>query len=268
MPFVANYHTHTFRCEHASGDCVEYALEAVAAGITTLGFSDHTPLPDNKWDDMRMAMSQLDEYEAAVSDARIAAPSVRILIGLECEYSRDYHEWYRNEVLGRRGYQYLIAGCHYTPMGGRWVPSFGHLNTAERLRAYTAYTIQTMESGLFAFITHPDIIGTSWSDWNQDLAACANDICAASVALQIPLELNSYGFRKPWVDSQSGQRPAYPWEPFWAIAGRHGVKVVLSSDAHQPCDVAAGYDEVAAIRDQFGLMEADLSQLGVGKSCG
>ena len=264
MPFLANYHTHTFRCEHATGDCVEYAREAVAAGITILGFSDHTPLPDGKWADMRMSMSQMDEYEAAVNDARIAEPSLNILIGLECEYRTDLHAWYQDEILGRRGYHYLIAGCHYTPVGARWVPSFGQLNSAELLRAYAAYTIQTMESGLFAFVTHPDIVGTSWSDWNEDLAACADDICAASVALQIPLEINSYGFRKPWVSSREGQRPAYPWEPFWAIAARHRVKVVLSSDAHQPCDVAVGYDEVAAIRDQFGLIEADMSHLSNG----
>ena len=85
-------------------------------------------------------------------------------------------------------------------------------------------------------------------------------ICAASVALKVPLELNSYGFRKPWVPSSGGERPAYPWDPFWAIAARHGVQV-LSSDAHQPEDVVAGYYVVAAIRDWFGLFKADLSHL-------
>jgi histidinol-phosphatase (PHP family) len=262
MPFVANYHTHTFRCEHATGDCVEYAREAVAAGIVTLGFSDHTPLPDNKWSDMRMSMAQMEDYEAAVKDARVAQPSLNILLGLECEYRTDLHSWYQDEILGQRGYHYLIAGCHFTPLGTRWISSFGQLQNVELLRAYAAYTIQTMESGLFDFVTHPDIVGTSWDDWNDDLSACANDICAAAASLQMPLEINSYGYRKPWVACRSGQRPAYPWEPFWAIAARHAVKVVLSSDAHQPSDVAAGYDEVAAIRDQFGLLEADLSYIG------
>jgi histidinol-phosphatase (PHP family) len=266
MPFTANYHTHTFRCEHASGDCVEYAQVAARSGISILGFSDHTPLPDGNWREMRMSLAQLDDYEAAVQAARAAEPKLRIVLGLECEFKEEYHGWYRDEILGKRDYDYLIAGCHFTPFKNRWVPSFGQLVSAERLRAYANYTIQTMDSGLFDFITHPDIIGCSWSDWNDDLAACAEDICAASVTLQVPLELNSYGLRKPWVDSQKGPRPAYPWEPFWAIAGRHGVRVVLSSDAHQPCDVAAGYDQVAAIRDTFGLIEADLSYIGNSKA--
>lgn len=262
MPFVANYHTHTFRCDHASGDCLDYARVAAKAGLAILGFSDHTPLPDDRWSDMRMTMAQLNEYEGAFAKARTAFPRMRMLLGLECEYSRDYAGWYRDEVLGRRGFDYLIAGCHYTPLDGRWIQSFGHLTSAKYLAAYARYTTEVMESGLFAFITHPDIIGCSYADWNADLAACADEICAASAALKVPLEINSYGFRKPWVPSAAGARPAYPWEPFWAIAARHGVQVVLSSDAHQPEDVVAGYDEVAAIRDRFGLVEADLSQLG------
>lgn len=262
MPFTANYHTHTYRCDHASGDCLDYATIAARAGLAILGFSDHTPLPDGRWDDMRMSAGQLDEYEAAFDQAAAAFPQMRMLIGLECEYAREYDGWYRDEILGRRGFDYLIAGCHYTPHDGRWIQSFGHLTTAQYLTAYARYTIQVMETGLFAFVTHPDIVGCSYGDWNADLAACAEDICAASAALRVPLEINSYGFRKPWVDSAAGERPAYPWDPFWAIAARHGVQVVLNSDAHRPEDVVAGYDEVAAVRDRFGLVEADLSHLG------
>ena len=41
--FRANYHTHTPRCRHAGGSEREYIENAIAAGMTTLGFSDHTP---------------------------------------------------------------------------------------------------------------------------------------------------------------------------------------------------------------------------------
>jgi histidinol-phosphatase (PHP family) len=260
MPFTANYHTHTYRCDHAEGDAIDYARIAERAGMTILGFSDHTPLPDGRWDDMRMGVSQLDEYESAVAEAAQAVPSLTILLGLECEYFPEYHAWYEDEILGKRGYDYLIAGCHYTPYAGNFISSFGQLRDRKRLLAYSALTIATMESGLFAFITHPDIIGCSYGDWNEDLAACAHELCAAAKALAVPLEINSYGYRKPWVASSGGQRPAYPWLPFWEIAAEHQVEVVLSSDAHYPQDVAANYDEVAAIRDKFGLFEADMSK--------
>src|ERR1043165_7302841 len=97
MPFSANYHTHTYRCEHASGDCVDYARVAAAAGLEILGFSEHTPLPDGRWEDMRMSAGQRDGYEAAFAGARAAFPQVRMLIGLECEFAQEYAGWDRDE---------------------------------------------------------------------------------------------------------------------------------------------------------------------------
>jgi histidinol-phosphatase (PHP family) len=261
MPFQSNLHTHTFRCQHATGDAPDYARVASQAGLAVLGFSDHTPLPDGRWPDMRMALSELDDYEAAVARAREECPQLRILIGLECEFAPEYESFYRDEILGRRGYDYLIAGCHYTPMAGSWIPSFGGLDSARTLRAYADYTIRSMASELFAFVTHPDLIGCSNQDWTTDTAACARDICQAAATLGVPLEINSYGVRKPWLATPAGARPAYPWLPFWETAADMGVSVVLSSDAHRPVDTMAGYKEVAAIRDLFKLREADLGYL-------
>ena len=40
---IANYHTHTWRCNHATGQEEEYVLTAVEQGFQILGFSDHAP---------------------------------------------------------------------------------------------------------------------------------------------------------------------------------------------------------------------------------
>ena len=42
---LVNYHTHTWRCQHASGTEEDYVRAAVAAGFKVLGFADHTPWP-------------------------------------------------------------------------------------------------------------------------------------------------------------------------------------------------------------------------------
>ena len=44
-----NFHTHTFRCKHAKGDVDDYCRRALELGMETLGFSDHTALPDDRW---------------------------------------------------------------------------------------------------------------------------------------------------------------------------------------------------------------------------
>ena len=41
----ANYHTHTWRCNHARGTERDYIEQAIASGVKILGFSDHTPNP-------------------------------------------------------------------------------------------------------------------------------------------------------------------------------------------------------------------------------
>ena len=40
---IANYHTHTPRCNHAEGAERSYVERALAGGLQELGFSDHTP---------------------------------------------------------------------------------------------------------------------------------------------------------------------------------------------------------------------------------
>ena len=40
---LANYHTHTVRCQHASGDDRAYVETAIKNGMRVLGFSDHCP---------------------------------------------------------------------------------------------------------------------------------------------------------------------------------------------------------------------------------
>ena len=257
-------HTHTYRCQHASGDVDDYARVAAAGGMTVLGLSDHTPLPDGRWQDHRMRMAQLPDYIARVRGCQV--PGLRVLLGLECDWAPEFANFYRDELIARHCVDYLIAGCHFTPDDGAWVGSFDNLTTPARLRAYARQAVATMESGLFAFLTHPDLFGVCNPRWNAETIACAEEICTAAVALRVPLELNSYGIRKPWVPSEDGDRPGYPWRPFWEVAGRLGVRVVLSTDAHRPQDVFAGLDELIAVRDELGLIEAELPFVTVAQA--
>jgi len=258
MGYRANYHTHTYRCGHASGEASDYARVALESGMSLLGFSDHTPLPDGRWSDFRMASRELDGYVDAVRTAASRYPALEVLLGMECEWLPEFKGFYEDELLGAREFDYLIGACHLTQVDGRWQGSFDHTSTPVALRAYAKLCVATMESGLFAFIAHPDLFGSCNPVWNPDTAACAHEICTASVALGVPLEINGLGFRKSLIPGEQGPRPPYPWTPFWEVAAACGVQVVLNSDAHHPEDVAANYPDVAAVRDRFQLVEADL----------
>jgi histidinol-phosphatase (PHP family) len=260
MPYRASCHTHTYRCQHASGDVGDYAAAARAGNCPILGVSDHAPTIDNRWPGWRMALGELDDYEAAVRLARRNFPDLTILLGLECEWLPEFDGFLRDELLGRRGYDYLIGSCHITPVDGRELSSFNGLLDAAALSAYAKLMIRTMESGLFAFIAHPDAFAAGYLNWDEDAAACARDIATAAANLGVALELNGYGIRKPAVIDDHGIRPAYPWRPFWEMAAACGATVSLNSDAHRPEDTLANYDDLEAIRVACGLVEAPLLQ--------
>ena len=64
MLITENYHTHTYRCRHAGGTDRDYVEAAIAAGLTTLGFSDHSPMvftTDHK-SSFRMSLEETPGY--------------------------------------------------------------------------------------------------------------------------------------------------------------------------------------------------------------
>jgi histidinol-phosphatase (PHP family) len=246
-PVPGVYHTHTFRCQHATGDVVDFARTARDAGMIRLGAADHTPIPDGRWARVRMREDQLADYEAAVVAARVAVPEVEVLLGMECDLDPLLLSWYR-DTYPARGYRYLIGSCHYVSREGVEVSAFDGCTGSEALRDYAARLVAGIASGLFAFIGHPDNTAACNKVWTPDLAACATDICAAAAAHRVPLEINSLGLR---------ERRGYPWRPFWEIAAAHHCQTVLSTDAHHPHHLTTGLDEAAVFARELGLTIVD-----------
>ena len=61
---IANYHTHTYRCHHASGTEREYIEKAIAEGLKIMGFADHVPMPfpDGHQSHFRVYIEELEDY--------------------------------------------------------------------------------------------------------------------------------------------------------------------------------------------------------------
>lgn len=255
-----NLHTHTSRCRHASGAPADYVAAASVAGMAVLGFSDHVPLPGGFSADWRMGIDELDAHVAEVRAAAAGAPAgLRVLLGMECDDPYGDRSWYADELLGRRGFTYLMAAVHDVPVDGAWISGFTGLRTPQALRIYADAVVSAIASGLYAAIAHPDACGSAGLAWTPDHVAMARDIGAASASHGVPLEINTYGLRKPWVGEGAARRAGYPWRPFWeAIAGT-GARVVLGSDAHRPQDVTAGLDDIAALASELGLVVDDLA---------
>src|SRR3989442_2553282 len=95
MHFPADYHTHTPLCRHASGQPTELAAQALRLGLTEMGFSDHSPMPRDDFDDWRMKATELKQYVASVEQARRDHPGLEIRLALEVDYLPGYEDWIR-----------------------------------------------------------------------------------------------------------------------------------------------------------------------------
>jgi len=270
-----NYHTHTFRCKHASGDVADYVREAKKAGLSELGFSDHVPFPDGRWPENRMHIDELPSYLNAIKSAQkaeglfaegpideVSTPNspdtpkasgrVRILAGMECEWVPEFDAWFREELLGTSGLDYLVCGTHSSLSNGAWEDVWD-LDSVGGLRAYAAQVERSLASGLFAFIAHPDLFCAGYLPWDDDAIACARDVLAAAVATRTPVEINGYGMRKPRVHGPTGPRWPYPRWEFWELARDYDLDVIVNSDAHRAIDVGASLETGRSLAADCGL---------------
>lgn len=222
---LANYHTHTVRCKHAEGTEREYIEAAISEGFKVLGFSDHTPqpYPDGFVSNIRMDISELPDYTDTLIKLRDEYRNdIKILIGYEVEYTRKYFEPLMQE-LNRYPLDFIIQGQHFVEdeVDGFYVGS--KTDSEERLKAYVDFTIEGMKTGLFAYLAHPDLINYTGPD--DIYCEHMSRIVEASIDLNLPLEVNAYGF----VDGRW-----YPSDRFFKMAVEYSPRFVIGCDAHTP----------------------------------
>lgn len=249
-----NLHTHTFRCKHAVGTPRDYCAEAVRQGLCILGFSDHQPFPDGRFDESRMPFGDLEVYAREIEAARREFPGLKILTGLEADYVRALGKsFYQEEFFDRRNFDYLILGPHFNdpPESG------AGRGTEENVRLRVEATIRAMETGLFAYVAHPDMFACSGLRWTPGVRALCRELICAAVALKVPLEINAYGLRKPWIEVAGERRPQYPWRPFWELAAELGAVMVVGADAHRPGDVWSNAEQAVEWGAELGFAPAN-----------
>ena len=158
---LVNYHTHTWRCHHAEPDERAYIEAAIAAGVQVLGFSDHTPYPfppeHVSW--FRMTVEEAPQYFRLIRELRDEyADRIEIHVGVEAEYYPAYFPA-MVDLLRENGCEYMLLGQHF--VFNEEKPEYGSAGATDdpaMLRQYVDQTIEGMETGLFTYLAHPDLI--------------------------------------------------------------------------------------------------------------
>lgn len=254
----ANFHTHTFRCNHAGCSDQRYVDVALEAGITTLGFSDHTPyvgFDGDYYSFYRMRPEQLADYTESVNSLREEYKGkIDVHLGLEAEYYPRLFDGLL-EFLKPYGIEYLIMGQHFID-DDQYGTSVHHITEEAQLVKYTDQCIEGLNTGLFSYLAHPDI-----PKFDQSSPAFRREmerLCRASNDLGLPVELNVLGiFRERH----------YPCEEFLRVVKECDSTVILGVDAHLPDQFLdnASIDRAYELIDKYGLRvteSIDMTRLG------
>ena len=226
-----NYHTHTFRCGHASGTEEDYIKEAIKNKLIVLGFSDHGPFKDDRYGS-RMMYSNLNDYIETIRKLKNKySNEIKIKLGVEIEYSQFDNEYYE-ELLNTL--DYLALGQHfYVDSNKRAYNVYNFTSTKEYIEY--AYSIRNaMKTGYFKFLAHPDLPFLHDFKYDDNCKKAIEIIIDSSIKYNFILEFNANGIRKGINNYVNGKRYAYPFKPFWEEVSKTNLKVIVNSDCHNP----------------------------------
>jgi histidinol-phosphatase (PHP family) len=250
MLLPADYHMHTPLCRHASGEPVDYAARALKLGLTEIGFSDHSPMLEDTFDDWRMRNSQLDEYVAKVELARRGFPQLTIRLALEVDFLPDRIGWIR-ELAARHPWDYFIGSVHYVS-GGWDIDSPFKRELWERCDVddvwaeYFDRLTQAAASGLFEIIGHADLPKKFRHMPSRDIAPLVAKFLDACKSTDTAIELNTAGLRKEC-------REIYPSRVILELARAKNVAITFGSDAHAPEEVGADFGAAIQLAKEAGF---------------
>ena len=244
MPLPPDYHMHTPLCRHATGEPVDYARRAVELGLTEIGFSDHSPMPQDDFDNWRMFDRQLDEYVAKIQLAQKEFPQLTIRLALEVDYLPGHEKWIR-QLAKRHPWDYLIGSVHY--VSDSWdidnpakLSEWKKRDPFEVWSAYFERLTLAAKSKLFEIVGHADLPKKFGIRPAQDCTPLYETFLDAAGQAGCAIELNTAGLRKDC-------REIYPARQILELAFQKGVPITFGSDAHAPAEVGMNFAEAVQL---------------------
>jgi histidinol-phosphatase (PHP family) len=240
---------HTPLCRHATGEPTELAARALKAGLQEIGFSDHSPMPRDDFDNWRMKAVELDEYVARVEQARRDHPRLAIKLALEVDYLPGCEDWVR-DLAARHPWDYFIGSVHY--VSDAWAldnpATLSEWEKRDPLEVWTAYferLTAAAETGLFDIIGHVDLCKKFRIYPKADCTRLFRGFLQAAKRRGLAIELNTAGLRKDCKE-------IYPSARIVHMAAQLGVPITFGSDAHAPPEVGLNFAEAVQLARSAG----------------
>ena len=249
-----NYHTHTYRCNHASM-CkdLEYVENARKVGIKNLGFSCHIPNPLLEYHKKieRMSLKTSKEYIRSINKLKKKYKDMNILCGFEAEYNPLHIEYLcsmKDKV------DYMILGEHYIPNSYK----LEKIDPYYPIK-YADMVCNALETGIFDILAHPDIFmkyrdkfkGDDYNLFISNSSYAIEKICKTASELDIPLEINLTSIRKN--KKMKDFDYSYPTKLFFDTIIKYNNRVLFGVDAHNPEDFNYIEDNLKTLNNYINL---------------
>ncbi|HUB36195.1 MAG TPA: histidinol-phosphatase HisJ family protein, partial [Solirubrobacteraceae bacterium] len=259
---LTDYHVHlrpddveASAAEHFTpANAERYRQAAGEAGIAELGVSEHVYRFAQALEVWRHpfwvanARDDLDAYCEFVGDR------TDLRLGIEADFVPGAEDRMAN-LLEAREFDYVLGSVHFLRDGALDMDDYSIWSAGRRpeeiWRAYFETLAQAARSGLFDVLAHPDLVKV-WGSVRPlpegDPRRFYEPAVEAIAETDIAVEVSTAGLRKPVGE-------IYPAEELLLMLLDAGVPLSLSSDAHTPQDVGAGYEQALALLERAGVRE-------------
>ncbi|MCX7871855.1 MAG: histidinol-phosphatase HisJ family protein [Verrucomicrobiae bacterium] len=263
MVLPADYHIHTKLCRHAVGEIEEYVSKAVDKGLKEIGFSDHSPMPEDDFDDWRMKFSELDSYVESIRAAQKKFPQIKIRLALEMDFIPGCEDWIK-KLSALYQWDYLIGSVHYVDK--KWdidnpnkKDEWNRCNITEVWENYINRLTQAAESGLFDIIGHVDLAKKFGHFPEKDCSELFRNFLRVAKKNNTLIEINTAGLRKEC-------RQIYPDSRILTMAKVEGVGITFGSDSHAPEEVGMDFEHAIKLAKSCGFSEYHIFESRIKKT--
>jgi histidinol-phosphatase (PHP family) len=264
---LTDYHLHlrpddadaTARQFHTPANAERYRVAASEQGIEELGVSEHIYRFRQALELWRhpfwegFAVDDIDEYCSFVRE------ETDLRLGIEADFVAGAEDR-TAALLESRDFDYVVGSVHFIRDGavdmddyGVWDPKRPDLSPDRIWTRYFETVAESARSGLFDIIAHPDLVkiwGSAHPERlpDRDLRFYYEPAVEAFAEAGVAVEVSTAGLRKPVGE-------IYPARGFLEMCLEAGLPIALSSDAHRPADVGAGYEQALELLDELGVRE-------------
>lgn len=259
---LTDYHVHlrpdepeaTAERYFTAANADEYRTQAQERGICELGVSEHIHRFRQALDVWQhpwwraYARDDIDSYCEWVRER------TDLRLGIEADFVPGREDRMAN-LLDARPWDYVIGSVHF--LGDLAVDTDelsvweGGRSAEQVWKRYFQTLAEAARSGLFDVLAHPDLVkvwGARRPLPTGDLRRFYELAVAGIAESGVAVEVSTAGLRK-----HVGE--LYPAPAFLQMCVEAGAPVALSSDAHRPQDVGAGYDRALELLEQVGVQE-------------